>query len=154
MEVEINVEKTLEAIDKKINELDVPMNILYKHMIPMARNHWLKVICGVTRKKSRNSNRVIKRNVKKILAKRISYAKGCETALDEAKKSNYGVAIDYLSTLEARIKRVSLEFPNQPIMLSEKDLDIIFMDITQKDLDKIIEHYVWYYSIDRIRYMI
>jgi hypothetical protein len=144
MKVEIDVEKTLETIEERIKELDVAMNLIYRHKIPAMRNYFLK-------KKCRNrlpafTQNGVKRNAKKAMKKRLPYEMACQIAQENVKTSEYGQAFTYLVDLSDRIKRVAREFPNQPILLDETDMDYIFLNISKKGLDNYIDSNLRYYS--------
>jgi hypothetical protein len=143
MKVEIDIEKTLEAIEERLKELDVAMNIIYRHKIPVMRNYWLKIHCK-HRLPAFTINGV-KRNAKKAMKRRLPYKEACQMAQQNVKNSEYGEAFTYLVDLSDRIKRVSREFPNQPILLDETDMDYIFLNISKKKLDNYIEANVKYY---------
>ncbi|MGI9569215.1 MAG: hypothetical protein ACR2PH_05645, partial [Desulfobulbia bacterium] len=120
------------------------MNIIYKHQIPVLRNYWLKTNCK--HKLPTFLRWDIKHNAKRAMKRRLPYNDACKIAHRNVKNSEYGQAFSYLIDLSDRIKRVSREFPNQPILLDETDMDYIFLNISKKDLDNRIKSHVEYYA--------
>jgi hypothetical protein len=91
--------------------------------------------------KVRNPIWLIKLNAKRLMKKRTAYSVACIFAQNDVKNSHFGIALTYLVDLSDRIKRVSREFPNQPILLDEKDLDYIFLDISEENVNDYIRNY-------------